>query len=336
MAGSETIDIKADNRVLFVKVRFNNTEKDSEQKLYGQLFLVLTNSYSLESFNGLISTFSDTYDIELHTNWDKYEEFIAERKWKGHFSLNLTNTLSTYLEDLKNDKQLYKFFYTTVVNYDYNKLDVLLYDIINKALHEKSLIIETVIQETTQDDYKATREMRNKPQESDEDADLEAKADKIMNEKVLLEVKPVLAPVKGKPIYSLKTGDIIMIRVLANTQRQVSYIKLLGLELDGRITVPIAADIIDIKYGTSKFDAYEITVKIDDNIYGKVIETERQIKLRIYDPKTDGARLEGFFGGSKLYAKKKKNDRVTKAFIMVLSIFLTILIVVILYVFFTW
>lgn len=335
MAESEVIDIKANNRVLFVKVRFKNAEKNNEQLLYGQLILIFTNSHALESFNGVISTYSDTYDMELHTNWDKYEEFIVERKWKGHFSINMTNTLSSHLEDLKNDRQLYKLLYTCVINYDYNKLDILLYDIINKVLHERALTIETVIQETTHDDFKAVQDRRNNPIDSNTESKVEAEADRMLTSQVLLDVKPVLAPVRGKPIYALKTGEVIMVRILPSTPRQISYIKLLGLEIDNGLATPIPADIIDIKYG-STMDAYEITVKIDEKIFGKIIESESQIKLRLYDQKIDGVRPKGFFGGSQVYAKMKKRDRATKAFLMILSLFLTVIMAIILYIVFTW
>jgi hypothetical protein len=194
-------------------------------------------------------------------------------------------------------------------------------------LHEKTLVLESVIQEITQDEYKKVQENRNKPAEAPKS---DQKDTKKADDSVVLKVKPVLAPVKGKPIYSLKVGDTIMVKIVPDSPKQKEYIKIFKLEQDG-ILRSIPADIIDIKYGTDKNDPYEIIVKLDNKIFGRIIENEKQVKLRVYSPEIDGER-SGIFSGSKTYTKTK-SDRTIKLFVLLLSIFLTILAVVIVYTF---
>ena len=321
-------DIKSENRVLFIKARFKTGS--GTQNLYGQLFIIITGMETLESYHAIISTYSETYDMELHTSWNKYQEFIIERKWKGLFSINMTNLLNTNLDEFRTDKTLYKLLYQHAVNSDYTKLDILLYDLINLVLHEKTLQLETVIQEISTEEYNKVLEVRNKPIEKPPQPDLEDQ--KKTDDSIILKVKPVLAPVKGKLIYTLKVGDTIMVKIVPDTPKQKEYIKIFKLEEDGVIH-SIPASVIDIKHGTGKNDPFEIIVKIEEKIFGKIIEDERQIKLRIYDPKIDGNQsIFGYDTGMKIYSKSKSSDRAVKAFILILSIFLTALLIIIAYI----
>ncbi|MCL2026051.1 MAG: hypothetical protein FWG92_04520 [Leptospirales bacterium] len=323
------IDIKSENRILFIKARFET--HSGVQNLYGQLFIIITNMEALESYHAIISPHSETYDVELHTSWNKYQEFIIERKWKGLFSINLTNALNLHLDQFRTDRTMYKLLYQYTINSNYSKLDMLLYDLVNHVLHEKTLRIESVIQEISTEEYNKVVEARNKPVERPLQTNLEDS--KKEDDSVILKVKPVLAPVKGKPIYTLKVGDTIMVKIVPDTPKQKEYIKIFKLEENGVIR-SVPANVIDIKYGTDKNDPFEIIVKIEEKIFGKIIENERQIKLRIYDPKIDGnLSIFGLENEAKNYLQLKSGDRSLKIFILILSIFLTILFVFVAYVF---
>jgi len=325
----DIIDIKSENRILLIKARFK-TNSDGRD-LFGQLFVILTGIEAPESYHAIISPSSETYDMELHTSWDKYQEFIIERKWKGFFNINMTNSLNTYLDEFKTDRSLYKLLYQHTLNSDYNKLEVLLYDLVNHVLHEKTLQLESVIQEISTEEYARVLEARNKPIETPLQLNLED-SKKTENDSVILKVKPVLAPVKGKPIYMLKVGDTIMVKIVPDSVKQKEYIKIFKLEENGVIR-SIPASVIDIKYGSGKNDPYEIIVKIDEKIFGKIIEDERQVKLRVYDPKIDGNQnIFGYDTGMKIYSKSKSSDRIAKLFILILSIFLTGLLITIVYI----
>ncbi len=278
-----------DNNIMIVKARF----KSSAMNLYGQILLVFNNNGEMENFNLAVSTYSDAYDLELHTSWEKYEEFIADLKWKGHFNNSMTTSLMNQFKELNTDINLVKRFYESVYNYDYDSLDITLYDMINRVVHEKNLILESVIQEVTPAEFADIKDRRNKPVGDDNSPSGETTNQYGLGTgAVILSVKPLLAPVKGKPIYELRLSDHLMVKVTPNSDLQNHYIDQLQMKEDNQIR-PIPGEVIDIKAGTGKNDPIEILVRIAPNIYGKIIENEKQVKLRMYNPTIDGLSLQG-------------------------------------------
>jgi len=47
---------------------------------------------------------------------------------------------------------------------------------------------------------------------------------------------------------------------------------------------PTPGEVIDIKVGPNKKDPIEILTDLGSGIFGKIIEDEKQVKLKIYDP----------------------------------------------------
>ncbi len=273
-----------DTNIMIVKARF----KSSAMNLYGQVLLIFNNNGELDNHNLVVSTYSDAYDLELHTSWDKYEEFIADLKWKGHFNNSMTTSLMNQFKELSADNNLIKKFYENIINYDYDNLDITLYDLINRIVHEKNLILESVIQEVTPAEFNEVKNQRSRPaDEKAENAPQGGSKYGLGNEAVILTVKPLLAPVKGKPIYELRLSDQLMVKILPSSEVQNHYIEQLQLKEENQIK-PVPAEVMDIKAGAGKNDPIEILVRIAPNIYGKILEDEKQVKLRMYNPSVDG------------------------------------------------
>ena len=206
---------------------------------------------------------------------------ILELKWKGNFNANLTSSIMDNFKEISAEDSKTNQLYDYVNSYDYNSLDTYLFDTINRVVHDKNLVLETSIQEVTAEEFAQTKEKRyNKAEEkSTSETELEEGA-------VILNIQPILAPVKGKPIYELKIGDRIMTKIIPNTDRANYFIDLLGLRVENHIK-PIATEVIDIK-SDGKSEPLEILTRIGPGIYGKCIEDERQVKLRLYDALIDG------------------------------------------------
>jgi len=273
---SDMENLTEDN-ILVVKGRF----KSAPLNLFGQFFIMMSNTKQIDKYDIVVTSYSDSYDMEPHTSWDQYEEYIADTKWKGQFNNSMTISLSNQLKSLADDTVMTEELYNQIYNYDYDKMEVILYDVINRIIHEKNLLLETSIQEVTPGELQKTKEERNKPKEEENEA-----APKVENESIILQVKPILAPVKGKPIYELKLGDRIMIKIQENSDKARYFIDYFDLRQDGKI-MPTAGEVIDIKAGKERKDPIEILTKIDKGIYGRILEDEKQVKLKIYDPNED-------------------------------------------------
>jgi hypothetical protein len=276
--------IESDNDNLFsdhliiIKGRF----KALSMNLYGLFIIIFNQDRHIDTYNVAVSTFSNIYENEPHLPWDKYEQVILELKWKGNFNANLTTSIMDNFKEIASEDIKTNQLYDYANNYDYDSIDTFLFDTINRVIHDKNLVLETSIQEVTAEEFAQTKEKRySQPEEKSQAAEAE-----LEEGAVILNIQPILAPVKGKPIYELKVGDKIMTKIIPNTDRANYFIDLLGLRVENHIK-PIATEVIDIK-SDGKNEPIEILTRIGPGIYGKCIEDERQVKLRLYDPIIDG------------------------------------------------
>jgi len=266
--------------ILIVKGRF----KSSSANLYG-LFLMIFNQFrKLETYHAIVSSYSDMYEYEPHLSWEKYEEIIVDRKWRGNYNNSMTASIMDAFTNLSNDPKATKLLYDHVYNYDYDQMDIILYDMINRIIHDKNLTMETIIEELSAQEFRQAKESRTTKKEEESPREEEQKKD----QSVILQVKPIVAPIHGKPIYSLRIGDRIMLRIMPVSSRENYYIDLFNLREEKTIR-PIPATVVDIKASMGKNNPTEILTEISPGVYGLFIEEEKQVKLKLYDPMTDAA-----------------------------------------------
>ncbi len=263
-----------ENSIIILKTRF----KSNSMSLYGILLMIFNRSQDLDSYNTVVSTYSNIYENEPHIGWEKYEEAIMELKWKGNFNNSMTASLMNQISAIGRDVNMKNQLYEYLNNYDYDNVETFMFDAINRIIHDKSLILEVGIQEVTPEEFREVREKRAKASDEPREAPVE-------DGSAILPVEPILSPVKGKPIFELKIGDKIMAKIIPNSDRANYFIDLLDLRHEGGIR-PTPCEVIDIK-STGKNAPIEILTQIGPGIYGKCSEDEKQVKLRIYDPSTD-------------------------------------------------
>jgi hypothetical protein len=266
---------------LIIKGRF----KSQSLNLYGILFVVFDAEGAIGNQNIIVSTFSNVFELEPHVGWERYEENIMELKWKGNFNSSMSSSLMDQFKAVSAQPNLNTQLYESASNYDYDRVEIFISDILYRIVHDKNLILEIGIQEITEEEFKAAREKRQKTAETPA-AQAARKGYNVEDGSVILPLQPILAPVKGKPLYELKIGDRIMAKIVANSEREKYFIDILNLRVEDHVR-PVPCEVIDIK-ASSKSDPIEILSLIAPGIYGKIIEDERQVKLRMYDPKADG------------------------------------------------
>lgn len=322
--GSEKNQHSEDN-ILIVKGRF----KSGSSNIYGLFLLIFNNNKKLDTHHVIVSSYSDMYDYEPHTSWEKYEEHIVDRKWKGNFNNSMTASLMDSFTRLAEDQRTMKLLFDYVYNYDYDQMDLILYDLVNHIVHDKNLTMETIIQEVTSQEFRKVKDERSRTKKEEETDDEEEDKDR---QSVILRVKPILSPVKGKPIYELRIGDRIMIKLIPATSRENYYIDLYNLRESGVIR-PNPATVIDIKSTAGKNNPVEILTEIMPGVYGMFTEDDKQIKLKIFDPKTDmvqeGMRGSGFYGYDASGDDKPTSARsiiiMAVLFVLILALFILLI-----------
>jgi hypothetical protein len=285
MTPNQNVETNQDDGFFVIKARF----KAQELNLYGLLLIVFTKKNQIDNFNVVVSSSSALFDSEPHLGWEKFEEAIMGTKWEGSFNTSMTSSIMDQIKNLSYQDKPRAQLYDAISAFDYDSVEIFMSDLIYRIIHDKNLILEIGLQEVTRQAFRELKEDRTKggaPQAQAQAKAPDTRGYNLEEGAVTLPLVPILAPVKGKPIYELRIGDRIMARILATSDREQYFIDLLNLRLDNHIK-PVPCEIIDIK-ANSKTDPIEILVQIGPGIYGRIIEEERQVKLRLYDPKTDG------------------------------------------------
>ncbi len=315
----------SEDNILIVKGRF----KSGSNNLYGLFLLIFNNMKKLDTHHVIVSSYSDMYDYEPHASWEKYEEHIVDRKWKGNFNNSMTSAIMESFSALSEESRTLNQLFEYIYNYDYDQMDIILYDIINRIIHDKNLVMETIIQEVTTQEFRKVKDDRGKPSKEETDE----KPEETDRQAVILQVKPIVSPVKGKPIYELRIGDRIMIRIIPSSSRENYYIDLYNLRED-KMVRPIPATVIDIKSTTGKNNPVEILAEITPGVYGLFLEEEKQVKLKLFDPKTDepldntkGTKFnrQGDFEGDEVRGSAKSIIIMVALFVVILALFILLI-----------
>jgi len=292
----------SDEMNFFVKGRF----KAGTQNLFGILSIQFDQNGDILNNNIVITSFSDIYNISTDESWKKFEDTVTQYKWKGTYNTSLTNSLQAQLEKLKQDTSYNEQLFSFVSTADDSGVNVSIYDLLNRILHDKQLLLDTRIEKVSRDIIIETK-MKKNTEEADNKAETARTASFAYGKDAqVISASPILSPVKGKPIYDLRIGDRIMIKPDAANQTAQLFIELYHLRLDNRVK-PVPAEIVDIK-ADSKTSPIEIICRINQNYYAKCFEDERQVKLRIYDP-----RIDGIYNFDPLNQQQRRKDNASSA-----------------------
>ncbi len=281
--GSE-LSAQSEGNILIVKGRFKSTSMN----LYGLFLIIVSSMKKIDSHHVIVTSYSDMYEIDPNTPWYKYEEYIVDRKWKGNFNNSMTASLMDAFTKLSEDVRNMRNLYENIYNYDYDQMDLILFDMINRIIHDKNLVMETLIQEISQQEFQNIKDDRSKPQGKNDSGQ-----EKKDSHGTILHVKPVLAPLNGKPIYELRIGDKIMIKIMPTSNQENYYIDLYNLRDENKNIKALPATVIDIKSSAGKNNPIEILGEIMPGVYGLCKEDEKLIKLKMYDANSESGGSDG-------------------------------------------
>ncbi len=319
---------QASENILIVKGRFKSTSMN----LYGLFLLIFSTIKKLDIYHVIVSSYSDMYDFEPHTSWERYEEIIVDRKWKGNFNNSMTASIMDAFTKLSEDSRSTKILYDHVYNYDYDQMDLIIFDLINRIIHDKNLTMETIIQEVSSQEFRKIKEDRSKPAEEEKEKEHPDDG----KQSTILQVKPIVAPINGKPIYSLRIGDRILIKIIPASSRENYYIDLYNLKEEKTIR-SVPATVVDIKAGLGKNNPVEILTEIMPGVYGQFSEEEKQVKLKLFDPMVDDTINGKRKGSGGPYASNEEESAASMKSIMIMAVlFVVILTLFILLILLSW
>ncbi|GBF50695.1 hypothetical protein LPTSP4_22220 [Leptospira ryugenii] len=99
-------------------------------------------------------------------------------------------------------------------------------------------------------------------------------------DKQLIQFRFQLSPVNGTPLTDLKPGDTVYIRPLPGDPITDGIISSLDLKNEDGMIKQIPAKIVNI---SSSKNISEVVIKINEQVYGKIIEEENSVKIKTFD-----------------------------------------------------
>jgi hypothetical protein len=268
----------------FLKGRF----KSAATNLYG-LFLVIYNPQkAMESFHLVATSYSSIYDLEPHQEWHRFETMITDHRWKGSYNTSMTTSLSSIFEGISKDPRQKEELYGLISSYNYQRIEVIVFDLFNRMIRDKSAVLETGIQEATAEEVQNARnEAKEKHEEKENKPIISARNFQVEEGAVTLPSSLVLSPVRGKLLYELKIGDRIMLKLNPDSPQGAYYIESFKLRTPEGKLKGIPGEVIDIR-SESKAMPVDVLARIEEHLYSHAIEEDRHVRVCLYDPRIDG------------------------------------------------
>ncbi|MEN2997645.1 MAG: hypothetical protein ABDH28_01190 [Brevinematia bacterium] len=243
-------------------------------------------SKSLEKIQVASSHFSSIYENNPQMPWYDFEERIINVKWRGEYSISITNDIQKAVDyELKSKDRIEEIVYF-ISRGATPKVAEFLQAVLQRPTGDRNVSVDVELETVSQDEVDEInlRRMRKESEKKSQQAQQTVKQDtdefSLPPNSIVLESSLVLSPITGVPIYELKPGDKVLTRITEKTQRGQYFKELLGaINTQTNEEKPIPSVIEQIKVvGKS----YVILTSIGPGIYGKSIE-EDNVKIKKYE-----------------------------------------------------
>ena len=260
----------------------------STEKKYYSIFLIVVNKneHSIDAISGVISLSKQVYEILPSQSVSDFDSRINKIKFDGQYVLSSTKNLEELLINISKDQSLYKELERYTIEKSISRVELILKSFFSKVLDDNSISIELGMENITGNEVNMnTQAFEELPLSSLDEIDspepnMDAGTKQDSDGNVILNLDLVLAPAGGRLVNDLRIRDKIMVRILPNSRKANYFIDLYKLRKKDKQILPIPAEVKSIKEYEKKI---ELMVKIDDNIFGRVIEKER-VLVRLFDP----------------------------------------------------
>ncbi len=276
---------------IFLKSRFYNDDKG----VYGLFYILFEPATKNYEKMDIMATHFKTYinNVIPEGNWEAcdwsiLEDIINAAKFKGEFNDLITKDMQHAIVKILNSAEI-EYITSMIIKKEIDELRKMFNDIFRKTLGESSVHFDFTFENVTSKDIENKIKMKEEAisLEKKEMDEKEAQYNKVKQQlpenSAIIDVSFVLSPVSGITMDELKTGQKIMVRIDLKSTKGKYFASLLEVEKEG-VCKPIPATITKIT--KSPHDEIFFLVKIQEGIFGRIIETE-PVKVRLFDPSKD-------------------------------------------------
>ena len=285
------MEFSPDTNYLVIKGRFKATASSS----YGLFIVFMDNvTKNVDKIEIVASHFSTVYDTNISMPWSELQDIITKLRWKGEYATSLTHDIQATLEDLFQPGtgrgiDIWNAIKKTMINKAANFFE----EFFARPTGDKGVKVEIAIETITKSDIENVKKMREQRDmlnslnlQNNQPAPKQAEQ-KLEESAVVLDVSLVLSPISGVPIYELKEGTKIFIKITEQTSRGQYFNDLLGAS-EGNEILPVPAT---VKKVSKEGKIYTVLVEIGPGIYGKSLD-EDTVKVKLYDSNQDKRKLQ--------------------------------------------
>ncbi|MCS7298596.1 MAG: hypothetical protein RMJ37_01375 [Spirochaetia bacterium] len=243
-------------------------------------------SKSLEKIQVASSHFSSIYENNPQMPWHDFEEKIVNIKWKGEYSISITNDIQKAIDyELKSKDRVDEIIYFINKNAT-PKIAEFIQNVLQRPTGDRNVSIDVEIETISQEEIeeisikRIKKESDKKLQQAQQSSKQDADEFNLPQNSIVLEAALVLSPITGVPVYELKPGDKVLTRITEKTQRGQYFKELLGaISPQTNEERPIPSTVEQIKVVGKN---YVILTSIGPGVYGKSIE-EDNVKIKKYE-----------------------------------------------------
>lgn len=284
-------EVKMENTFIVLKGRFRAPASSS----FGVFIIFLDNvSKNVEKYDIVSSHFSTLYENNINMPWHELEDIIAKLKWRGEYATSLTHDIQASFDDIfQAGTGRTQDIWANIKKSQLNKVNDIFDEVLARPTTDKAVKCEIAFENIMKSEVEEAKKNRSEREAkelltSDGQPQLPGSMPVLEESAVILEVSLILSPISGIPIYDLKEGDKIFIKITEQTSRGQYFIDLLNASENNEI-ISIPATVVKM---TKEGKIYTVLVNIGPGIYGKSLD-EDTVKVKKYDPDEDKRKKKG-------------------------------------------
>jgi len=266
----------AEESFYFIKM----TAKEPSSRTYVLLCIVVPeNKSGVDRMDLVVSQNPETVAIGPSDSYRDCRNKIQKITLSGAVLQSATQGLSSYLKESFGMESYMIEFFHYLEHFEEEKLKSLLMQSVHRVMGKGEQDSILYLSKVTKSELEAVSNS-NKQEEQTKQEEVIPIPASVPKDAKLVNFQFILSPVTGTSVSELRKEDLVMIKILPDSDETKTLIETMKLKDEAGVIHPCPATIIDfIRHER----AVEIIVKIDENVYGRCIEDEMNIRVKMYE-----------------------------------------------------
>ncbi|MCX7999838.1 MAG: hypothetical protein N3A69_12955, partial [Leptospiraceae bacterium] len=216
-----------EEKYYFVKL----TAQDPPNKVYVLVVIVVPeNKSGVDRLDLVVAQNPDTILIDENDSYKKCRNKIQKIMLTGVSSQSATQSLQNYFKNSFGSESFMVEFFHYLEHGDLEKLKILLMQNVGRVMgrHDMDSEAKIYLSKVTKSELEASENSDKSNKEDEKPVSILPRS--IPEGAIILDYQLILSPVTGTPLVDLKSGDVILIKIIPDTEDAVLAIRDMGLK----------------------------------------------------------------------------------------------------------